>query len=225
MCVWDLTSSSCYCSADRCRPSLHSHNPRDPNLACPRGGRHHPFADVTGLFIFHPFLLLFPFLSYPPVFFPFLFLLIPLLLYWGLTGSRMQKWKKNKNIIFIKRQSERIHALLMHFLRHTVRISVNLTQVPKYGVRSFMRGESLRWSRTPPSTLAFQDAGSETERVVCLMGDSFCCSFFQANPPPVVVNTESLDSSPYVSLSIYSCFWNLLMFKSCNQCQDWSYLA
>lgn len=64
LCMCDLTSPlPCYCSADRCCPTLHSHNPCDPNLHCPCGARCHLFINVTGLFLF----LYFP-STHPPSF-------------------------------------------------------------------------------------------------------------------------------------------------------------
>lgn len=66
VCICDLTSPlPCYCSADRCCPTLHSHNPCDPNLHCPCGARCHLSINVTGLFF--SFFLYFP--TPPPLFF------------------------------------------------------------------------------------------------------------------------------------------------------------
>lgn len=67
VCICDLTSPlPCYCSADRCCPTLHSHNPCDPNLHCPCGARCHLFINVTGLFFSFS---IFPLHPLPPLFF------------------------------------------------------------------------------------------------------------------------------------------------------------
>lgn len=73
VCICDLTSPlPCYCSADRCCPTLHSHNPCDPNLHCPYGARCHLSINVTGLF--------FSFSIFTPPSFPFFFALLMLVI-------------------------------------------------------------------------------------------------------------------------------------------------